>query len=121
MRPFIFRLFAICAVAYCAAARADQTPSVQSDIVFVTQVPIPTDLSNVASAFGNHRGNIESAPRGGDLYIRYADGTLKNLTEAAGFGNAGFQGANAIAVRDPCVHWSGQKVLFSMIVGAPKK
>ena len=29
------------------------------------------------------------------------------------------QGANAIAVREPCVHWSGDKALFSMVVGAP--
>ena len=58
--------------------------------------------------------------RGGDLYIIYPDGTLKNLTQLAGFGTAsGLQGANSIAVRQPCIHWSGTKALFSMVVGAP--
>lgn len=31
----------------------------------------------------------------------------------------GMQGANAIAVREPSVHWSGSKAVFSMVVGAP--
>ena len=29
------------------------------------------------------------------------------------------QGANAIAVRDPAVHFNGQKAVFSMVIGAP--
>lgn len=32
------------------------------------------------------------APRGGDLYILYPDGTLKNLTFSCGYGMDGFQG-----------------------------
>ncbi len=88
-------------------------------IVFVTQVPHPDDFLTVVSTFGNQRGDIQSAPRGGDLWIRYTDGTLKNLTKAAGYGVDGFQGAKAVAVRDPVVHWGGTKILFSMIVGAP--
>lgn len=51
--------------------------------------------------------------------IRYPDGSLRNLTKEAGFGMDGLQGANAIAVREPTVHWSGTKALFSMVVGAP--
>lgn len=89
------------------------------DIVFVTQVPIPADFGNIMSTFGNHLGGLQEAPRGGDLYIRYSDGTLKNITAAAGYGTSGFQGNGAIAVRDPSVHWSGTKVLFSMVIGAP--
>lgn len=88
-------------------------------IIFVTQVPLEQDFTTVTSTFGNHRGTIDSAPRGGDLWIRYPDGSLKNLTRAAGFGNDGRQGANAIAVREPSVHWSGTKALFSMVIGAP--
>src|SRR5690242_21696881 len=56
-------------------------------ILFVTQVPPEGDFTSVTSTFGNHRGTIDSAPRGGDLWIRYPDGSLKNLTRAAGFGN----------------------------------
>lgn len=88
-------------------------------ILFVTQVPVPADFATIGSVFGNHRGDIDSAARGGDLWLRYGDGTLKNLTATAGYGNAGRQGTNAIAVRDPAVHWSGSKALFSMVVGAP--
>jgi hypothetical protein len=44
---------------------------------------------------------------------------LKNLTRAAGFGTNGAQHGNGIAVRDPSIHWSGTKALFSMVVGAP--
>lgn len=87
-------------------------------IVFVTMVPNPADFGTLAATFGNHVPSPATAFRGGDLWIRYADGSLKNLTSAAGYGGSGFQGANAIAVRDPAVHWDGNKVLFSMVVGA---
>ena len=61
---------------------------------------------------------VGSTPRGGDLYIRYADGTLRNLTAEAGYGLTADQ---AIAVREPCVHWSGSKALFSMVIGGTTK
>jgi hypothetical protein len=88
-------------------------------ILFVTQVPVPGDFTSVASTFGNQVPTVQQAPRGGDLWIRYPDGTTKNLTRTAGFGATGMQGANAIAVREPSVHWSGTKALFSMAIGAP--
>jgi hypothetical protein len=88
-------------------------------ILFCTQVPQPADFTTIASSFGNHLPNVGAAPRGGDLWIRYEDGTLRNLTEAAGYGETGLQGPNSIAVREPCVHWSGTKALFSMAVGSP--
>ena len=94
--------------------------AVANPILFVTQVPTAGEIfASRTSIFANHRPEIESVPRGGDLMIRYADGTLKNLTALAGYGQSGQQGANAIAVRDPSVHWSGNKALFSMVVGAP--
>ncbi len=89
-------------------------------ILFVTQVPVGMDFSTVGSVFSNHRPGVDSAARGGDLYIRYPDGSLRNLTAEAGFGSTTvFQGANSIAVREPSVHWNGQKAVFSMVVGAP--
>src|SRR3954453_16412424 len=88
-------------------------------ILFVTQVPLPGDFTTVASTFGNQASSVAEAPRGGDLGIRDPDGTMKNLTRAAGFGNGGMQGTTAIAVREPAVHWSGTKALFSMVIGAP--
>ncbi|MCU0864515.1 MAG: hypothetical protein MUC36_12015 [Planctomycetes bacterium] len=87
-------------------------------ILFVTQVPVPADFITIGSTFGNHRGTIDSVARGGDLWIRYPNGTLRNLTGLAGYGNSGFQGASSIAVRDPCVHWSGTRAVFAMVVGA---
>lgn len=90
-------------------------------ILFVTQVPMEEDFTTIGSTFGNHSGQVDSAPRGGDLWIRYPDGSLKNLTRAAGYGMEGQQGANAIAVREPSVHWSGTKALFSMVIGAPER
>jgi Hydrazine synthase alpha subunit middle domain len=89
-----------------------------NSIIFCTQVPQPFDFTTSMSTFGNHLGSEFSAPRGGDLYIRYTDGTLKNLTQAAGYGQTGLQGATSIAVRDPDVHWDGNRVVFSMVIGS---
>ncbi|KJV06299.1 hypothetical protein [Methylocucumis oryzae] len=94
---------------------------INNPIVFVTQVPIPGDFCALTSTFCNQEGDIDSTGRGGDLWIRYPDGSLKNLTQAAGFGQDGFQSDQAIAVRDPAVHWNGNKVVFSMVIGAPSQ
>ncbi|WP_426194622.1 hypothetical protein [Massilia sp. DWR3-1-1] len=88
-------------------------------ILFVTQVPLHTDVAARLSAFANHLTGPDQVPRGGDLMLRYPDGTLRALTREAGFGNAGMQGAGAIAVREPAVHRSGRRALFSMLTGAP--
>lgn len=100
---------------------ADSTLNPPNPILFITQTPTPSDFIAVASVFGNHNPALRKTPRGGDLWIRYTDGTLKNLTAAAGYGNSGFQGATSIAVRDPHVHWDGTKALFSMVIGAPEQ
>lgn len=89
--------------------------------MFVTQVPVPEDFATIGSVFANHMGSMQSVARGGDLWIRYPNGTQRNLTVEAGYGNSGFQGANAIAVRDPAVDFNGTKAVFSMIVGAPTR
>lgn len=92
-------------------------PSPANPLLFVTQVPQTGDF-NVSAVFGNHLSDPSSAPRGGDLWIRYPDGTFKNLTATAGFGIAtAFQGSTGIAVRDPSVHWDGNKAVFSMLIG----
>src|ERR1017187_4252420 len=99
-------------VLFVAAAMPALLAGPTNSILFVTQVPIPADFGTIASTFGNQQGNPNSCGRGGDLYIRYPDGTLKNLTRAAGYGQWGVQAPNGIAVRQPCVHWSGQKAVF---------
>src|SRR5436190_14045802 len=87
-------------------------------ILFVTQVPTPDDSATCTALFGSHGASMIDAPRGGALWIRYPDGSMKNLTKAAGYGTSGFQGTNAIAVRQPCVSWDGTKALFSMVLGS---
>ncbi len=111
-----------------AAALIDESctagtgPRLPHPVLFVTQVPIPADFATIGSTFANHEAGISTTGRGGDLYIRYEDGTLCNLTRQAGLGSAsGFQGASAIAVRDPSVHWNARRALFSMAVGAPER
>ena len=101
------------------AASASAAPNLPNPVMFVTQVPVPSDFATIGSVFANHMADIDSAARGGDLWIRYPNGNLRNLTAEAGYGMTGQQGANAIAVRDPAIHFSGTKALFSMVIGAP--
>ena len=103
-------------------------------ILFVTQAPQPTEANNsvisnvflgVGAGFGNHLGSTLYAPRGGDLWLGKPNGSLTNLlltnlTRSLGFGLAGVQHTNGIAVREPQVHWDGTRALFSMVVGAPQ-
>ena len=96
--------------------------AIANPIMFVTQVPTPGDtFASRLSTFANHLPDLDSVPRGGDLMIRYPDGSLRNLTKEAGFGVDGLQGDGAIAVREPTVHWSGTKAIFSMLVGGASK
>jgi hypothetical protein len=106
-------------ISFFAAPSRAASPALPNPILFVTQVPVPDDFTTITSVFGNHKSEPASCARGGDLWIRYGDGTLRNLTREAGFGGSGQQGTNAIAVREPAVHWSGTKAVFSMVVGAP--
>lgn len=108
-----------CKIVNLANAQTTQA-ALAHPILFVTQVPIPGDFTTIASVFGNHRGSMESVGRGGDLYVLYPDGSLKNLTQAAGYGESGLQGEKSIAVREPSMHWDGKKAVFSMVPGAPK-
>lgn len=103
--------------AAAAQAQAGPGPARRYPILFVTQAPVPADSAARLSAFANHLTGMAQAPRGGDLMLRYPDGRLRNLTREAGYGLDGAQGANAIAVREPAVDWSGRKALFSMLVG----
>lgn len=108
---------ALCTVMRCASAQVVTTPN---PIIFVSQYPITTDFAGIGSVFGNHRADVSLSGRGGDLYIRYGDGSLRNLTRDAGYGEPGvLQTALSIVVRDPCVHWSATRALFSMAIGAP--
>jgi hypothetical protein len=107
------------ALLLCAALLSATAATRPYPILFVTQPPLPADFTSVNAVFGNHHPDLQSSNRGGDLWVLYPNGHLKNLTAAAGYGNAGFQGAAAIAVREPSVSWDGTTALFSMVIGAP--
>ncbi len=105
-------------------------------VMYVTQVPVTDEvldktiknsLMNVTTTMMSPLADPKAAPRGGALWIRYSNGTSRNLTAAAGYGlpvdgngnSTGAQGANSIAVMRPFMHWLGSKAIFSMVVGAP--
>lgn len=132
-------LAALCFVAAAPAA------ALQNPILFVTQVPPTQTFSAPTEVFFTQDASPLAATRGGDLWILYPDGSRKNLTAAAGYGVAsapdpdhvtplvspgdpkspGYPEATdpkgaygGIAVRNPSVHWSGTKAVFSMAIGA---
>ncbi|MEM9558160.1 MAG: hypothetical protein AAGC60_28135 [Acidobacteriota bacterium] len=120
MRSVLLALASLVLCVVTPMAQAGTVPTLDHPILFVAQVPIPYDFATIGSTFANHRAGMQQVGRGGDLYIRDPDGTLRNLTREAGYGVASeFQGAGAIAVRDPSMHWDGQRAVFSMVVGAP--
>ena len=87
---------------------AQSSVQLPNPILFVTQVPNAATFATIGATFGDQLAGIGEAPRGGGLWVRYPDGTLKNLTAAAGYGSKaadGFQDASAIAVRDPSGSW----------------
>ena len=108
------------------AAPAHAVP-LANPIIFVTQPPIPRELNSsvsntflsVVTIFGNQQADTAHAARGGDLWLMTTNSGLVNLTRKAGFGTNGIQHGIGIDVRDPQIHWSGKKVLFSMVAGAP--
>lgn len=48
----------------------------------VTQMPVG-GFGSLTSTFGNHLATMDSAPRGGDVVIRYPDGSLRFPTQEA--------------------------------------
>ena len=69
------------AVAATAPAAALALPY---PILFVTQPPVRADFATIGSTFANHRGGVDEVARGGDLWSRCPNCTLKGLTAAAG-------------------------------------
>lgn len=111
-------LLASALIVTCTASVSGQ--SADNPILYVNQVPVTATDNTVVSIGGSHLADTKAAPRGGGLMIRYPNGRVLDLTKEAGFGvSETLQTGNAIAVRDPVVHWSGEKALFSMVVGAP--
>ena len=112
------------ALGACSVTAANAT-TLPHPILFVTQVPTGYDFVNqtVSAPFANHLPTTLAAPRGGDLVLLSTSGTLRYLTQEAGYGSPGggglLTGNAAIAVRDPAVSFDASKAIFSMVVGAP--
>ncbi len=108
-KRFLYCLGVLAAAMLPARAHA-AAPATPYPILFVTQAPLRSDRAARLSAFANHLPGAGQAPRGGALMLRYPDGTLRNLTREAGFGNA-------VAVREPAAHRGARKAIFSMLDG----
>jgi hypothetical protein len=105
--------------------KKQQSGVLENPLLFAL-VPPPINnntFGHQMETFGNHRTEMTSAIRGGDLCLMDVQGNVRFLTKEAGFGveSGEIQTEKAIAVRQPCVHWSGKKALFSMIIGGPIK
>ena len=114
---------ALAAAALLGAKPARRSPlavAIPNPILFVTQVPVPGDFTTVASVFGNATGGLEAAPRGGDLWIQLSGRHAQEPDAARGVRAwRARRTAHGIAVREPSVHWSGTKAVFTMVIGAP--
>lgn len=99
-------------------------------ILFVTQVPIPEEVNgrditqnfmSIVSPFANHLADTAHAGRGGSLHIRFNNGQVVDLLAVADWSAipGGKPAADAMAVRNPAVHFSGSKAIFSMTYGKP--
>lgn len=120
----MFRTFlAACllAVAVAGPAGAQSNLVTPHPILFVTVFPIQNDFATIGSVFSNHGPGRSDAGRGGDLWIRYTNGALRNITREEGFGVAAVSqaGPDAIAVRDVSVHWGATRAVFSLARGNP--
>jgi len=98
---------------------ASASSAIPNPVMFVTVTPstggtISGTYGHFVGFVDNHQGRPTRAPRGGDLYIVYPDGTLRNLTAECGYG---LLAGEEITVREPSIHWTGQKAVFSMAVG----
>ena len=124
MRP-VHKLFAGALLCWSSGSVATINPPLAHPLLFVTQVPTGFDNVNatISSAFANHLPTTLAAPRGGDLMLMSTTGSLRYLTQEAGYGSSGggtlLTGNQAIAVRDPAVYFDASKAIFSMVVGAP--
>lgn len=120
------------------ALAATEAAALTNPVIFVTQTPTMTgeaDIATVTGTFSTHLPGIQAAPRGGSLYILYPDGTLRDLLAdaitAACTGNPNcdpkpleLQGGILVsghAVREPTVHWDGNKVIFSLLKNVSKQ
>ncbi len=123
MRPTLRFLTALISAGFASltcVAKAQTTPH---PILFVTVFPIQNDFATIGAVFGTHPPGPSSAGRGGDLWIRYPNGALRNITREAGLGvaTANQSGPLSIAVRDASVHWSASRAVFSLVKGTPAR
>ena len=122
------RIIFACLLAAASTALLAGNPA--NPILFVTQVPIPEEVNtrdltqsfmSTVSPFGNHLADTTHAGRGGSLLVRFNNAQVVDLLAAADWSAipGGKPAADAMAVRNPSVHWSAGKAIFSMTTGKP--
>ena len=104
-RPIRERRISILAASVLAAAAAQAAPVMFATVTPSTGDTVSGTFRHFVSFVGNHEGTSTKAPRGGDLYIRYDNGTLRNLTAECGYGTTPGQ---EICVREANVHWKAK-------------
>jgi Calx-beta domain len=130
-------LLALFSAAFVLLALTVRAGDPVNPILFVTQVPMPEEVNarsitqsymSCVSPFGNHLGGTAFAGRGGSLWVRFGPNAvparnheLVNLLAVADWSAVagGKPAANAVAVRNPAVHWQGHRAVFAMVIGAP--
>lgn len=116
----------ILSTSYKASIVREQTNPLDNPILFSLVVPplySKGSFSHQLETFSNHLTGIDAAARGGELCLMGVDGSVRFLTKEAGFGieSGEIQTEEGIAVRQPSIHWTGTKALFSMVIGGPIK
>lgn len=122
------RYFPVVAALFAGMSAHAGNPA--NPILFVTQVPIPEEVNtrditqsfmSIASPFSNHLADTLHAGRGGSLFVRFSNAQVVDLLAAADWSAiaGGKPAADAMAVRNPAVHWSAAKAIFSMTTGKP--
>lgn len=126
----VARAIAFASLLWLAAGPHANAGNPANPILFVTQVPMPEEVNSrslgqsymsMVSPFSNHLADTAHAARGGSLMIRFTDGQVVDLLAVADWSAVpgGAPAANSVAVRNPDVHWSGTKAIFSMVIGVP--
>ena len=127
----VARAIAFASLLWLAAGPHAHAGNPANPILFVTQVPMPEEVNSrdvltsdmsCVSPFSNHLADTRHAGRGGSLLERFPDGQIVDLLAVADWSAAG--GARpapeTLAVRNPAVHPSATRALFSMSSAPPR-
>ncbi len=119
--PKLVRSLLVLGLSFVCGQTTAQSQTTPHPILFATVFPIQNDFATIGAVFATHPPGQSAAGRGGDLWIRYQNGALRNITREAGLGVAGVNqsGPLSIAVRDVSVRADATRAVFSLVKGSP--